>query len=247
MEALKKMLTLLFPVPNNCLLCGLSAGQNNICPRCREKIITRDKFLYCPVCGRYYPEGSPGKDKNRLCAECLETPPAFFMARSLGPYRGALKEAIYNYKYRGYRSLASFFGRLLAELLLNEPGFAGTDILVPVPLSQEKTDLRGFNQSALLAAKIGQILNLPVSTDLIRLRNTPSQSKLVRKARIANIKGAFTLNNHFGVRNILLIDDIFTTGATAGECARVLLESGGQSIGVLTLASGVQEKDNNLL
>lgn len=246
MKILDKISGLLFPLQNSCLLCKKGASYGSLCPKCRAEIITRHDFTFCPVCGRYQLEVSSTKQKHNVCQECRETTPRFLAAKSLGPFRGALKEAIYLYKYGGHRSLSIVFGQLLAELLLDEPGLADTDLLIPVPLSQEKAVTRGFNQSELLAVKIGKILNLPVSNDLVRVRNTPSQSKLARKARMDNIKGAFALSNKISGGNVVLIDDILTTGATAGECAGVLLQAGVQKVTVLTLASGIQEKDNYL-
>ncbi len=246
---LEKISGLLFPRSGNCLLCGLDSGQAGICLRCRGKMAAGWETLSCPVCGRYYPGGPAGNPAGsfsgspagRLCRECRETLPAFALARSLGPYRGELKEAIYLYKYRGYRSLADVLGPMLAGLLLEEPDFAGAGLLVPVPLSREKVEARGFNQSALLADKVGRILNLPVSSALIRIKHTASQSKLTRQARIKNVSGAFASTGNLSCPYAVLVDDILTTGATAGECAEVLRQAGVPRVGVLTLAAGVQD------
>ncbi|MHB9093456.1 MAG: ComF family protein [Eubacteriales bacterium] len=245
MTALEKIMALLFPLAKTCLLCGKGKAQDGICQGCRKKISARNGFSLCPVCGRYHAQGNSGNENNKSCVECLKFPPSYFAARSLGPYKGILKEAIYLYKYRGYRSLSDVFGQLLAELFLSEPCFAGTDLLVPVPLSLQKTNSRGFNQSELLAARLGQLLNLPVETCLIRVRHTPSQSKLTGKARREIVKGVFALGENPRPGNVILIDDIFTTGATAEECVSVLLTAEVKSVGVLTLASGIQENINN--
>ncbi len=164
------------------------------------------------------------------------------LARSLGPYRGALREAIHLYKYNGYRSLADFFAPLLAEVFLKEAGFSSTDVIVPVPLSQDKLKVRGFNQSELLAVKTAKILNLPVSTALSRLKQSPAQSSLIGAARQDYIQGVFAACKTVNRMNVLLVDDILTTGATAGECSCVLLRAGAKSVCVLTLSSGIQEK-----
>ncbi len=297
MRLLDKMLHLLFPQQSSCLLCGQPAGSEALCGDCMEGIGgSRQDLNSCQRCGRYLPETGEDNDAGRsgkahkggrYCPECLEAPPAFFMARSLGPYRGDLKQVIYMYKYTGYRSLCRPLGLLLAELFLREKEFWDSRVIVPVPLSLEKMRTRGFNQSELLAERMGQLLNLPVVRCLLRTIDTPSQSKLTRQGRQDNIRGAFAINRQLIINRqimhgngtaafadgmaafaggtaapaggiaapagginktlgragkVLLVDDILTTGATAGECSRVLLREGAQSISVITLASGLQEK-----
>jgi ComF family protein len=162
----------------------------------------------------------------------------------LGPYQGLLKETVYLFKYGGCTSLAKFFGLLLAELYIDEPQYPRDPVLVPVPLSQEKLQARGYNQSELVAAEIGRILNLPVSSALRRVVHTPSQTRLTRQARQEMIKGVFVLTQKLERPDVILVDDILTTGSTAGECTRVLRESGIKAVGVLTIASGIQENIN---
>lgn len=268
MGLLEKMLQLLFPEKNSCLVCGRPVGSDSLCEGCMKRIASRQGCSLCHRCGRYMPEVNEGCDADntrkvnqtgaspkvyRYCPECREASPAFFMARSLGPYGGDLKQVIYMYKYTGYRSLCSSLGMLMAELFLEEQGFWDSSIIVPVPLSAEKMRIRGFNQSELLAERMGELLNLPVAKCLLRSIDTPSQSKLTKRGRQDNIRGAFNINRLVGPPDgpgaierrygkVLLVDDILTTGATAGECSRVLLRAGAESIGVITLASGLQEK-----
>jgi len=242
---LDKIFSLLYPSGRECLICGMDAGFTDICPGCAEEIKCSYDLAFCPVCGRYRPKDPKDPKNAALCQECREVLPAFLTARSVGPYRGALKEAIHLYKYKGYRSLADFFVPLLSAAFWREPAFSGTDVLVPVPLTPDKMKSRGFNQAELLAVKTGEILNLPVSTALTRLKQTPSQSRLIRAARQDYIQGVFAVCGEINPGNVLLVDDILTTGATAGECARVLLRAGAKSVRVLTLASGIQEKLND--
>lgn len=241
MEIMKKLMDLVFPPGKECPLCGAETARDNLCRHCRAKMTDRRGFLSCRLCGRFYTEQAD-EAAGSLCEECRSELPAFFPARSLGPYTGELKEAIYLFKYRGRRSLADGFGQLMAGLFLDHPIFACADVLVPVPLNREKILLRGFNQSAMLAENMGRILNLPVNACLDRIINTTSQSRLTGRVRRENVKGAFVPKTAPGRVNVILVDDILTTGATAGECARVLLEAGANSVGVLTLAAGVREK-----
>lgn len=241
MNYFARVLEIVFPRSKTCLICGHKVGSDIVCRPCREKIVSRHGLEVCPVCGRYL-KSRPGNSFYQHCPECLSKPPAFSMARSVGPYQGTLKEAIYLYKYSGHRSLSEFFGRLLTEVLLDELTYGGQELLVPVPLSRQRMCIRGFNQSELLATKMSQILNLPVVPCIERVVDTPRQSKLTGKARRDSLKGAFRLKAFPGTGNVILIDDILTTGATAEECAILLREAGANSIHVLTLASGIQEK-----
>lgn len=236
---LQKLLDIIFPPGPACPICGAKADSYGACPQCRGQIIDTGGYTACPACGRYrtVKTGRLGS----LCIECLTSPPPFYLARSLGPYQGLLKEAVYLFKYEGCTQLAQFFGLLLAELYMAEPRYPRNPVLVPVPLSREKLQARGYNQSELVAAEIGRILNLPVSSALSRVINTPTQSKLTRQARQEMIKGVFEMTQKLAWPDVILIDDILTTGSTAGECTRILFESGIPAVGVLTIASGIQE------
>lgn len=259
MELWNSLLELLFPRRKDCIVCGRSTGGADcLCRLCQDKIIKRRNF-FCPVCGRYWPEtgvlpddpdivkkGSENKLANRetapVCGDCLSSPPPFFAARSLGVYGGVLKDSIYLFKYQRQRLISVSLGRLMAELFLQEKAFEGTHVLVPIPLSIEKIRERGFNQCELLAVETGKRLGIPVNSCLNKVKNTPSQSKLTRGSRRESVKGAFEQRANLSGEKVLLIDDIFTTGATVGECAQVLLEGGAGKVGVLTVASGLLKK-----
>ncbi len=240
MAIVERLLNFIFPPYPDCLLCGAALSSNDrICRSCHDKITTCGE-LFCPLCGRY--RSVEAGEEEEICRECREKRPTFTAARSVGIYGGALQEAIYLYKYQGYRSLGEDFGVMLADLFMRETILPGATVLVPVPLSIEKLKLRGFNQSELLARKMSNLLRMPVKNYLIKEINTPSQSKLTREARLDSVQGAFQLNNSPKGEQVLLIDDIFTTGATVNECSRILLQGGAKKVAVLTLASGVLEK-----
>lgn len=243
------ILNALFPEKSGCLLCGKEAqGSEGVCKSCQDQFRTGGMF-FCPVCGRYWAEFSAidlVDQTELLCDDCLRHRTPYFAARSLGPYGGVLKDGIYKFKYQGNRSMSQSFGLLLAELFLRERIFFGTNLIVPVPLSREKEIERGFNQSNFLAQKIGRLLGTSVQNCLIKTRHTPSQSKLTRKARRENVAGAYEvipeMTEELRGKKVLLIDDIFTTGATVNECAGVLLKAGADRVGVMTLASATLEK-----
>jgi ComF family protein len=162
------------------------------------------------------------------------------MARAAAIYEagGTMRQAILLFKYGGRRTLARHLGRLMVEAAgsLFDPN--RFDLLVPVPLHPKRERPRGFNQAMLLAKECGTGWGLAVGHRVLyRTRATEAQSG-GRREREENVKGAFAVRQPDRVkdRRLLLIDDVFTTGATAGECARTLLAAGAVEVGVYTLA-----------
>jgi ComF family protein len=189
---------------------------------------------FCERCGE--PVASGGV--SDLCRRCEQTHPAFSMARSAGRYHHALRNLIHAFKYDGRR----FLSRPLATLLWQQCGgvLSGADAVVPVPLHGWRKLRRGFNQSDDLARELG----LPVWRVLRRVRLGVPQAGLPAAMRQTNVRGAFTLRRAPGGRTtrrlqgatVVLVDDVMTTGATARECSRVLLEAGVRDVRVLTVA-----------
>lgn len=158
---------------------------------------------------------------------------------SLGPHAGLLRLLVHELKYRGRQRLA----HRLAERLLREPALAavldGDVVLVPVPLHPRRQRERGFNQCALLAEALGRGAGRPVLADaLVRLRDTASQAGLTAAARRANVEGAFAVRRRGAVagRVVVLVDDVVTTGATIGACARALRRAGVAEVRVACVA-----------
>lgn len=149
-----------------------------------------------------------------------------------------MRQAILLFKYGGRRTLARHFGRLMVEMADHLFDPREFDLLIPVPLHRKRERARGFNQSALLAKEVGPRFGLRVGHRILqRVRATEAQSG-ARREREDNVKGAFVVTrpNHVKDKRLLLIDDVLTTGATAGECARTLLAAGAVAVGVYTLA-----------
>jgi ComF family protein len=163
------------------------------------------------------------------------------MARAAGPYEGVLKEAIHRFKYLGRQGLASCLAGLMVETALAEPLFASADLILPVPLSNEKLRLRGFNQAALLADEVGYRLRIPVKRRLlVKDFETLPQAGLNRAAREDNLAGAFRVTKADAIhdRNIMIIDDVFTTGSTMSSAALVIRSAGAGHVFGLTAAAG---------
>ena len=154
-------------------------------------------------------------------------------------YEGILKKAIHLFKYKKKTGLARPLSGLLLEFLKDNPLWAKTDYLVPVPLTRRRRRERGFNQAEYLARRLMRPLNIKLSADNLKRKGLSlSQSKAGREERYKNVAGAFYLERPeiFRDKKILLIDDVFTTGSTANACARVLKEGGSKEVLVLTVA-----------
>lgn len=151
---------------------------------------------------------------------------------SFGIYDGALATAINLYKFHGIKRLHKPLGDFLLQFELK-----GIDAIIPVPLGIRKLRERGFNQSLLLSKKVADSRNIPLFMNaLFKKKETAPQLGLSARERESNLKGAFAVKQDFSGMNLLLIDDVMTTGATAKECSRQLLQAGAREVSVLTLA-----------
>jgi ComF family protein len=182
-----------------------------------------------------------------LCGPCRNEPPAFTRATAYGSYDGTLRELIHLLKYRGIRPAATVLGGMLARAMFTlAPDFGELPpVAVAVPLYSSKLRSRGFNQSeqvariALRQFRTAKLERLELNTRVLaRVRETKSQIGLTRAQRQQNVRGAFTVlrPDEVAGRDVLIVDDVMTTGTTASECARVLKQCGAERIFVLTVA-----------
>ena len=174
---------------------------------------------------------------THACGECIQTSPYFDKAISAGPYKDTLAEAIKLFKYKKKIHI----GKALAEEVMkrfskeNPP----VSLLIPVPLHPKRLREREFNQSAIIASVISSRFEISMLTDvLLRQRYTKPQVELGFRERKENVEGAFTIQNKEAIkgRNIILVDDVFTTGSTVNECAKVLKKNGADKVYVVTIA-----------
>jgi ComF family protein len=220
--------------PSRCSCCGASVSGNQKsgwCPSCREEI----RWLPpsgCAVCGRPYLQGGG----DHLCERCLREPPFFDRARSLVIYQGSVARAIQRLKYQKDFLLTAALARLIEGYPWEKEGF---DVLIPVPLHLKRLRERGFNQVVLLSRACRNLPSKKMKPrTLQRIRPTASQVHLTPVERLKNVSGAFQVSRPGEVtgKDIMLIDDVYTTGATVNECARTLKKAGAERVSVFTLA-----------
>ncbi|MGM0471733.1 MAG: ComF family protein [Bacillota bacterium] len=234
------LLDLIYPSQLKCYYCGNKKAFSTKIHLC-EDCLSRIEYIttnYCQRCGKLLT--SPG-----LCYSCQQEDHYFLQARAATFYNEAMKEYIYQLKYQQSQQLAQPLGRILGICGINFYGYQRFDVVVPVPLAAEKLMKRGFNQAALLADSAAKEMKLKVNNQLLkRTINSKQQSKLSAIARRENVKNIFyapqEVVDQIKGQRILLVDDIYTTGATVNECSRVLLAAGVDSVTVLTLATGRQ-------
>jgi ComF family protein len=178
-----------------------------------------------------------------LCPECEAGPGwSFARARAAGHFSGTLRQAVLRLKYGDKRRLAEPLGRYLGEFLRAQPiALEPPDLVIPVPLHGSRLRDRGFNQSALIARKVGEILATPVAEGLLRrTRRTRPQAELHASERATNVRDAFAAPEAPVLRRarVLLIDDVLTTMHTVDQCARALVDAGAAEVCVAGVARG---------
>ncbi|MBI2982444.1 MAG: ComF family protein [Deltaproteobacteria bacterium] len=226
-----------FIFPRRCLACRLFSKEP-LCPPCRKKFPVLPASR-CPQCARpYFDTSSNGT--IHLCGDCLVSKPPYRQVYALGLYQGLLSDLIGRMKYRKEERLADFLGESLAEALGKETIQA--DLIVPVPLHPARLRERGFNQASRIAETLGKLLGIGLEKyDLVRHRETPHQTTLPREERLKNLKDAFKIMRpeKFDGKKLLLVDDVYTTGATSTASTAALLKAGAKEVAVAVVARAV--------
>lgn len=223
------MLDLLFPPV--CSSCGIRVGRANpLCHDCLGQL----RYLTPPWCSRC---GAP-QSQEGICFHCVQHPPSLGTARSVFAYKEPLRGLIHQWKFNDHPELFYFFARqmfLFSQLYFSTESW---DTITAVPLHPSKERERDYNQSRLLAEALGKSLDISFSTKILRrIRDTQPQSELSQMSRRKNVKSAFCAAPDLASgKKILLIDDLFTTGATLSQCAFSLKEAGARRVDGLTLA-----------
>jgi len=230
-------------LPADCKICGQVLEPLNfsyICENCWDRV----KWLrmpHCSRCGKPFPASLASREvPSLLCAECRQNLSPFKKIFAPTLYEGVMKEAIHLLKYRRKKGIMKRLEKILKVYFFQtDLPFSKFDLVVPIPLHRKKLKERGFNQAELLARVIATHFGLKlVKNNLKRVKATKSQTSLSKKQRIENIKGAFQFRNKdkFRAKKILLVDDVYTTGTTVREAARVLKKAKVREAYVFTLA-----------
>jgi len=216
-----------FLFPERCVGCGKEGVF--ICRFCRQSLpqITGPA---CPKCGRPQTDG-------KLCSGCAGWQAKIDGIRSPFRFDGAIRQAIYELKYHNLRAIATPLAELMQQYLITNP--IPAEILVPVPLHRKRLRERGYNQSGLLTRELSKLINLPTIDDcLIRQRHAPPQARTSNvEERRSNIADAFAcLDRRLRDKQVLLIDDVATSGATLDACAEAIKTAGASSVWGLVMA-----------
>lgn len=232
LEVPEMMLNILYP--RRCPVCHriLRDQKALVCPGCESAFrpITED---YCLKCG------SPVKPEEEYCRDCAGKKRSFDEGRGIFFYDQKMRRSLIRYKYYGSREYADYYAVSMyryghRNILRWKP-----DVIIPVPLHQRKLRMRGFNQSGLLAERLGTFLDIPVSEGTLRkIRGTRSQKKLDAAQRRKNLRQAFRAERRLDGLIILLVDDVYTTGSTVEAAAACLKEAGAEKVCFLTLCMG---------
>ena len=237
--AIRRIVNLVYV--NKCKICGQPRQNISevVCRQCWQHI-DLIKAPYCERCCFPFEFNDYDEDKQiYICGECRRHRRYFNKARAICRYSGNLREIIHYYKYNGYTSLEKKIIKLMCNNSSTKLNMADYHVLIPVPLSKKRLYYRGFNQASRIAKGLGNYFHIPIYRQgLYRILDTHPQSSLSKDKRFKNIKGSFSSNNdnYLSGKNVLLIDDIYTTGATVNECARVLKKASVKRVDVLTLA-----------
>lgn len=225
-----------FFYPLRCPICdGLPGPGKLICDGCRAQAVP----LREPVCKRC---GKQLRDERaEYCADCIKKPHRYRQGKAVFLYKGGIRQSLYRFKYAGEQEYAVFYAREAAELYGRWVYDNKIEAVVPIPMYRGKQRRRGYNQAEVFAKALGRELQLPVETDMVRrTRDTTPQKNLNERERKDNLKNAFQFtDNIVKYKQILLIDDIYTTGTTIDAVAEALILGGVKDIYYICISIGV--------
>ncbi len=231
-----KIHNVFFPAKIKCIICGddlPELREIEVCDNCMQKLNFIAENECCQCCG------APLFGEAKYCFNCKDNVRDFDVGRSVFVYEGDIERLIAGLKFSNKPYISRTLGRFLAELY-NELGWQ-IDYVVPVPMTDARRKWRGYNQAELLAQEFCEVTKLPLNSEvLIKIKDTEDQKELTMQERQKNIQNAFKVTDKYFVknRNILIIDDVMTTGATVSACATALKKAHAKHVYVLCIAHG---------
>ncbi len=230
-----------FFLPSQCPCCGkfLDEGRQEFCSKCLSEI----RWIgppFCSICGTPFVSG---EIESHPCGACLIHRKYFGIARALAAFEGSLQGAIHRWKYEGKTHLTPFFAEWMAEGLNRYWEPRSVDFLIPVPLHPQRLRERGFNQAVLLAEALSRRTGIPtLKTILSKKKPTLPQVNLSGAEREKGLRGVFQVADRKELpgKSVLLINDVYTTGATVNECSKGLVKGGVERVDVLNLAHALK-------
>lgn len=234
MKILSQIIKLIYPL--RCPVCGdYLKEEAMLCKRCLDGL-KRLEPPFCSVCGVPF----SGSGNSHLCEDCLRKRPVFSSIFSPYLYQDTAMRAVQLFKFQKKMLVGKTMGILLGRFALNiwDKKELKEHVIVPVPLGKRRLRQRGFNQSLVLARYVSKAIGLPLDyLSLRRIKETEPQSLLKKDKRKKNVKGAFqVLGDRLKRKNIILVDDVVTTGSTLNECALALKRAGAKQIVCLVFA-----------
>lgn len=222
---------------NTCPLCGRTIAFNakGACKECSDKI----KYVREPRCEKC---GRPLDDMEQiLCAECTKRKHRFDAGVCIYEYSGQIKESIYEFKYKNRREYADFYASETAKIYGKLLKQWNLDAIIPVPIHKDREIERGYNQATEFGQALARLTGIPIRKKvLIRTKKTERQKELTDIMRYLNLKNAFSVDRNAmeGLRNILIVDDIYTTGSTVDACSSILKKAGAHKVYFLCISAG---------
>ena len=231
MKLLQVVVKLLYP--NRCVFCERLC-ENAVCEQCKRELVYVNEPR-CKKCGK-----SIRYDTQEYCHDCESREKAFDVGRSLWVHKGIVAESLYRFKYHKRIANAKTYAEELVKRYEKHIYRWGIDEIIPVPVHKKRMEKRGFNQAEVIAEYVSENLRIPINRNAaLRTVHTKPQKHLSGKRRRQNLRGAFRMKKNARVSgNILLIDDIYTTGSTLEELAFILKQAGARKVCFLTISIG---------
>lgn len=235
MNILNNILNSLFP--KKCIGCGKVLNEEKerfFCDDCKKDAVFLTFENSCPICS------APIDAKDRLCVNCQTHKRSFTKNISCAKYSGSIKKAVLRFKFSGKKEICRDFSQIIYEELIKQVNLPSFDILAAVPIHKKRLKERGFDQCNLMARLLADKLGISYADrELVKIKNNPPQSSIKNPAeRMKNVAGAFAVTDKtaFSGKTVLLLDDVFTSGATLSEVSRILLKSGAKEVYSVTVA-----------